>query len=69
MLSRRFDVENDTHFCSELLKETGVVLVPGSGFGQKPGTSHFRLVILPDEETLKKAFTAIGGFMKKYKNR
>ena len=27
---------------SELLEETGICLVPGSGFGQKDGTYHFR---------------------------
>ena len=29
-----------------------VMVVHGSGFGQKPGTSHFRIVFLPDEPTL-----------------
>ena len=50
------DVEDDMHFCSQLIKETGVVVVPGSGFGQKPGEQHFRIVILPDEKTLEKSF-------------
>ena len=43
---------DDSHFISELIKETGVVIVPGSGFGQKPGTKHFRVVFLPQEELL-----------------
>ncbi len=63
------DVENDTHFAAELMKETGVVIVPGSGFGQKPGTNHFRIVILPPEEILEKAFTHIRNFLEKYKNK
>ncbi len=61
------DVENDAHFAAELMKETGVVIVPGSGFGQKPGTSHFRIVILPPEEILEKAFNHIRVFLEKYK--
>jgi alanine-synthesizing transaminase len=61
------DVEDDNHFSSELLKETGVVVVPGSGFGQKPGSSHFRIVILPDEKTLEKAYNLIGDFLARYK--
>jgi len=61
------DVEDDNHFSSELLKETGVVVVPGSGFGQKPGSSHFRIVILPDEKTLEKAYNLIGDFLASYK--
>ena len=32
----------DVFFCFELLEETGICVVPGSGFGQKEGTLHFR---------------------------
>jgi len=33
------------------LENTGIVLVPGSGFGQEEGTYHFRIttLILPEE--------------------
>lgn len=61
------DVEDDNHFVSELIKETGVVVVPGTGFGQLPGSHHFRVVILPPEDTLIKAYTLIGEFFAKYK--
>lgn len=60
---------SDTHFVSELIKETGVVVVPGTGFGQVPGTKHFRLVFLPPEEILEKAFHNIGAFFKRYIDR
>lgn len=63
------DVEDDSHFCSKLLQETGVVLVPGTGFGQKPGSHHFRIVILPPENVLEDAFKIIGDFYKNYKNK
>lgn len=63
------DVEDDSHFCSKLLQETGVVLVPGTGFGQKPGSHHFRIVILPPENVLEDAFKIIGDFYKDYKNK
>jgi len=33
-------------YCMKLLEEEGICLVPGSGFGQKEGTFHFRLVWL-----------------------
>jgi alanine-synthesizing transaminase len=56
----------DNHFVAELIKETGVVVVPGSGFGQVPGTQHFRVVFLPNEQILEKAYNAIGDFYKKY---
>jgi len=56
----------DNHFVAELIKETGVVVVPGSGFGQVPGTQHFRVVFLPNEQILERAYNAIGDFYQKY---
>ncbi|XP_024921839.1 alanine aminotransferase 2-like isoform X2 [Cynoglossus semilaevis] len=32
----------DMFYCMKMLEETGICLVPGSGFGQKDGTYHFR---------------------------
>lgn len=32
----------DMFYCMELLEETGICVVPGSGFGQRAGTYHFR---------------------------
>ena len=61
------DVKDDADFCKKLLEETGVLLVPGSGFGQKPGTHHFRIVILPQEDILERAFKHIADFYVKYK--
>ena len=37
----------DFLYCKELLESTGLCTVPGSGFGQKDGTFHFRTTILP----------------------
>lgn len=63
----KLEIKNsDNHFVSELIKETGVVVVPGTGFGQVAGTNHFRLVFLPPEEVLEKAYNRIGEFFKKY---
>jgi len=59
----------DTHFVSELIKETGVVVVPGSGFGQKPGTQHFRVVFLPNEKILEKSYKNIAEFFKRYTDK
>lgn len=36
----------DMVYCMRLLEEEGICLVPGSGFGQREGTFHFRLVRL-----------------------
>ena len=59
----------DAHFVGELIRETGVVIVPGSGFGQVPGTKHFRVVFLPNEQILEKAYKAIGEFFVKYQEK
>jgi alanine-synthesizing transaminase len=61
----RIDIpEGDDVFVKELILQKHVMVVHGSGFGQKPGTKHFRIVFLPDEQTLSKAYGAIAEFMK-----
>lgn len=61
--------EPDEFFVAELIKETGVVVVHGSGFGQVPGTRHFRVVFLPPEDILEKAFSQIERFMHKWREK
>ncbi len=56
----------DNIFVAELIRETGVVVVPGSGFGQVPGTNHFRVVFLPPEDVLMKAYNNIARFTEKF---
>lgn len=56
--------EGDDIFVTELIRQKHVMVVHGSGFGQRPGTQHFRIVYLPDERILSKAYGAIGDFMR-----
>lgn len=60
----------DFFYLMALLEEAGVCMVPGSGFGQKPGTFHFRTTILPPMKTFQemmKRFTAFHhDFIKRY---
>ncbi len=58
--------KNDAQFVTGLIRERGVVVVPGSGFGQVPGTQHLRVVFLPNEQILAKAYQAIAEEYKKY---
>lgn len=61
----RIDIpESDEVFVKELIRQKQVMVVHGSGFGQKPGTQHFRIVFLPDEQTLTKAYAGIAQFMR-----
>jgi len=63
----RLDIEgSDWDFVRALIRETGVVVVPGGGFGQRPGSRHFRVVFLPPEEILERAYDQIGRFMRSY---
>lgn len=63
--------EPDFFFAMQLLENTGICIVPGSGFGQVPGTYHFRTTILPQPDRLKvmmQRFKAYHEkFMKEYK--
>jgi alanine-synthesizing transaminase len=61
------EVEDDWDFCKELLRETGVVTVPGDGFGQRPGSHHFRVVLCASELALRKSFELIATFYESYK--
>ena len=56
--------ESDEIFVKELIRQKHVMVVHGSGFGQKPGTQHFRIVFLPDEQTLTKAYAGITAFIR-----
>ncbi len=58
--------KSDDEFASALLKETGVLVVHGSGFDPVYGKDHFRAVFLPDESMLAEAFDAIENFMKQH---
>jgi alanine-synthesizing transaminase len=56
--------ESDEAFVRHLLLEKQVFVVHGSGFGEAPETRHFRIVFLPDEATLQRAYAAIGEFIR-----
>ncbi|MFH0764810.1 MAG: aminotransferase class I/II-fold pyridoxal phosphate-dependent enzyme [Calditrichota bacterium] len=56
----------DTDFVHGLIRETGVVVVPGEGFGQVPGTKHFRVVFLPNDQILEKAYNSIRAYTKRW---
>ncbi|XES76928.1 MAG: aminotransferase class I/II-fold pyridoxal phosphate-dependent enzyme [Candidatus Bathyarchaeia archaeon] len=59
--------KTDLEFVIELLRETGVLIVNGSGFDPVYGAGHARLVFLPPLETLEFAFNELERFMKKKK--
>ncbi|EFO14113.2 hypothetical protein LOAG_14412 [Loa loa] len=42
--AKSLNQEADFFYAMQLLENSGICVVPGSGFGQKPGTYHFRLI-------------------------
>ncbi len=57
----------DFDYAMALLEQTGICVVPGSGFGQAEGTAHFRTTILPPTEKIKKVVDALGEFHRNYR--
>ncbi len=65
----RIDIpESDEVFVKELIRQKHVMVVHGSGFGQKPGTQHFRIVFLPEERILTAAYARIADFTREHYN-
>ena len=59
--------KTDMEFALGLLRETGVLMVHGSGFDASYGAGHVRGVFLPPIETLEQAFNEFERFMEKNK--
>jgi len=58
--------ERDTAYCLALLEETGICVVPGSGFGQLPGTLHFRTTFLPPRDEIRELVAGLGDFHRRW---
>ena len=60
----------DYIYCMELLEHCGICVVPGSGFGQKDGTFHFRTTLLPPKDEIQGVVQSLRKFhqmfIKKY---
>jgi alanine-synthesizing transaminase len=63
-----YPIKDDRQFFLELLKETRVMLVQGSGFNW-PDPDHFRIVFLPHENDLREAIGRIAKFLEGYRRR
>jgi alanine-synthesizing transaminase len=63
-----YPIDDDQQFVLELLQETKVMLVQGTGFNwSKP--DHFRIVFLPHEDDLREAIGRISKFLEHYRKR
>lgn len=62
----KFNITSDEQFAFDLLKEQKILVSHGSAFNWKQ-PDHFRLVFLPDTQTLKSALERLGNFLDDYK--
>lgn len=59
----------DEFYCLQLLEQTGICVIPGSGFGQKEGTFHFRTTFLaPGDDYAADLAKFHKEFMDKYRD-
>jgi len=56
----------DVFYAFHLLEATGICIIPGSGFGQQPGTYHFRTTILPQKEMIHEMLGRLKEFHMKF---
>jgi alanine transaminase len=62
----KYEAMRDNEYCMSLLEDTGICVVPGSGFGQMPGTLHFRTTILPPRNEMEDLIRLIKDFHLNY---
>jgi alanine-synthesizing transaminase len=63
-----YPIRDDREFFLQLLQETRVMLVQGSGFNY-PDQQHFRIVFLPHEDDLREAVGRIAKFLESWRKR
>ena len=63
-----YPIQDDQQFFLELLQETKVMLVQGTGFNW-PAPDHFRIVFLPHEADLREAIGRVAKFLEQYRKR
>jgi len=61
-----YEARRDFDYCMALLEETGICVVPGSGFGQQPGTLHFRTTFLPPQDEIEAMVDKLRQFHERY---
>ncbi|WP_300558683.1 pyridoxal phosphate-dependent aminotransferase [Limnohabitans sp. Rim8] len=66
--SKIYPVKDDQDFFLQLLEETKVMLVQGTGFNW-PDADHFRIVFLPHEDDLREAIGRVARFLEGARKR
>ena len=61
---KKYRLESDRDFARKLLDDKKILVIPGSGFSCVDN-EHFRIVMLPEENTLRNAIKEIADFLQK----
>lgn len=64
--AKKLNCQPDFLYAKEFLEQYGVSVVPGSGFGQKSGTYHFRTTILPPPDIFDDMMNRFKQFHKQF---
>lgn len=62
---KKFGIKDDMQFALDLLKEKKILITQGTGFNM-PLPDHFRIVYLPNKETLRQAMESMKEFFATY---
>jgi len=63
-------VQPDFFYCLNLVNETGIMTVPGSGFGQKEGESHLRITnLVTPTERMKETLDNLKAFNERFHDK
>jgi alanine-synthesizing transaminase len=63
---KRYNILSDEIFVMDLLKSRQLLLIHGTGFNWKE-PDHFRIVFLPDKDTIADALQRLGAFLEQYR--
>ena len=64
-VSDRIKVKDDIQLAFDLLESKHILIVNGTGFGW-PDPDHFRMILLPEPDELRKSIRDIGDFLRDY---
>ena len=65
---KKFNITNDKKFAGDLLRETHILIVPGSGFDWAE-PDHFRIVMLPEAQEIRDAMRRLGVLLVGYQQK
>lgn len=67
-VSDKIGIKDDIKMAFDLLEQKHILIVGGTGFGW-PTADHFRLILLPEPDELRKAVRDIGDFLRGYSQK